>query len=55
MIPDPLVFSIAMLAAFALTVGGVLTIVRRRERMRGILMLVCALVLLGNVLIRVWI
>ena len=51
MIGDPLALSIAMVAVIALTVGGVVTIVKRREKTRGVLMLVCALVLLGNVLL----
>lgn len=36
--------------AFALVWGGV-TILRRGDRLKGVLMLVCALVLVGNVLI----
>lgn len=42
--------AIAMLAAFALGIGGV-ALIRRTERTKGILMLVAALVLFGNVLI----
>ena len=37
-------------AAFALIWGGI-TILRRGDRRKGMLMLVCALVLVGNVLI----
>ena len=47
----PLLLSIAMLAAFALGAGGMWLIVRRRDTKKGVLMLVMALVLLGNVLI----
>ena len=43
--------SIAMLAAFLLAGGGVWTIAKRGERKQGLLMLLAALVLLGNVLI----
>ncbi|OAN57095.1 hypothetical protein [Sphingomonas sp. TDK1] len=46
----PLMMSIAVLAVLALAWGGV-TVVRRGDRQRGVLMLVCALVILGNVLI----
>lgn len=47
----PILLSIAMLAAFALAAGGMILITRRRETKKGVLMLVMALVLLGNVLI----
>lgn len=51
----PLFLGLAMLAVFALLAGGVFLIRRRRaERTRGVLMLVAALVLLGNVLIVAW-
>lgn len=43
--------AIAMLAVFALVIGGVVQITRRRDRRKGILMLAMALVLVGNVLI----
>lgn len=46
---NPLMLSIAVLAMFALVWGGVRTL--RTERKRGVLMLVAALVLLGNLLI----
>ncbi|SFK12528.1 hypothetical protein SAMN03159338_3309 [Sphingomonas sp. NFR04] len=46
----PLTMGIAMLAVLALAWGGV-TVLRRGDRQRGVLMLVCALVILGNVLI----
>ncbi len=41
---------LAMLAAFACVAGGVVTI-RRGDRRKGVLMLVMAVVLVGNVLI----
>ena len=40
-----------MIGAFLLGAGGMWLIVRRRETKKGLLMLVAALVLLGNVLI----
>jgi hypothetical protein len=43
--------SIMMIAAFALAAGGIVTIRRGAERKKGVLMLVAALVLVGNVLI----
>jgi hypothetical protein len=43
--------SILMIAAFLLAVGGGLLVARRRERLKGALMLVCAIVLIGNVLV----
>ncbi|MET3712881.1 hypothetical protein ABIC65_003600 [Sphingomonas trueperi] len=46
----PLTMGIAMLAVLALAWGGV-TVLRRGDRQRGVLMLVCALVILANVLI----
>lgn len=49
-----LFLSIAMLAVFALAIGGVWLIARRRDAKRGVLMLVMAVVLLGNVLIAAW-
>lgn len=45
-----LVPSILMLAAIALLIGGV-TMLRRGDRTRGLLMLVAAAVFVGNVLI----
>lgn len=44
------VLSLLMLAAFALAWGGV-WFIRKGERQKGVLMIVCALVALGNVLI----
>lgn len=46
----PLMMGIAVLAVLALTWGGV-TVLRRGDRQRGVLMLLCAVVILGNVLI----
>jgi hypothetical protein len=45
------VLSIVMIAAFLLGAGGMWLIVRRGETKKGLLMLVAALVLLGNVLV----
>lgn len=42
--------AILMLAAFALAWGGI-RLIRKGERQKGVLMIVCALVALGNVLI----
>ena len=42
--------SIVMLAAFGLIIGGVV-LIRRGERKKGVLMIVAAAVLVGNVLI----
>ena len=43
--------SIAMTACFLLSAGGMWLIVRKRDMKKGLLMLVAALVLLGNVLV----
>jgi hypothetical protein len=43
--------SILMLAAFALGAGGTYVLTAKRDRKKGGLMLLCALVLLGNVLV----
>lgn len=43
--------AIAMLGAFACLIGGGYLLAKRRDRTRGILMLVMAVVLIGNVLI----
>jgi high-affinity Fe2+/Pb2+ permease len=51
MISTSAALSIAMLAAFALVWGGIWLIAKRRDRKRGILMLVAAAVLVGNVLV----
>ena len=41
--------SIAMIAVFLLTGGGLYLLIRRGERQKGALMLLCALVLLVNI------
>jgi hypothetical protein len=43
--------SIAVLASFALTAGGIFLLVRRKDRRQGLLMLVAAAVLFVNVMI----
>lgn len=43
--------SIAMIAAFLLGAGGMWLIVKRRDTKKGVLMLIAALVMLGNVLV----
>lgn len=43
--------SILVLASFALVAGGTYLLVRRGERKQGILMLVAAAVMFGNVLV----
>jgi hypothetical protein len=43
--------SILVLASFALVAGGAYLLIKRRERKQGILMLVAAAVLFGNVLV----
>lgn len=43
--------ALAMLAAFLLTAGGVKLATQRANRTRGLLMIVAAVVLVGNVLI----
>lgn len=43
--------SILMIAAFALAAGGLFLIAKRRDAKKGALMLVCALVLVANVLV----
>ena len=49
--PGALTLSILMIAAFALTAGGVYLVLKRREQRKGALMIVAAIVMLGNVLI----
>jgi hypothetical protein len=49
--PGGALFSIMMIAAFALAGGGAWLIAKGRDRKKGSLMVVCALVLLGNVLV----
>ncbi len=46
-----ILLSVAMIAAFALVAGGIVMIRRGRERTKGALMVVAALVLIGNVAI----
>ena len=43
--------SLAVIAAFALIGGGVFLLVKQRNAKQGLLMLVAAAVLLGNVLV----
>ena len=43
--------AIAMLGVFACAVGGVYLLAKRRDTKRAVLMLVMAVVLLGNVLV----
>jgi hypothetical protein len=43
--------SILMIAAFALAAGGTHLLIRRNDRKKGILMLVAAAVMFGNVLV----
>jgi len=45
------IFSILMLASVALAAGGIYTLTKKRDRKRGILMLVAAAVMFGNILI----
>lgn len=47
----PLMLSILVVAAFLMILGGIVQVRRRADRGRGILMLVCAAVLLGNALL----
>ena len=49
--PGATILSIFMIAAFALGAGGMWMIVKRRETRKGALMLLAALVVLGNVLV----
>ena len=46
---EPVWLSVAVLAMFALVWGGIRIL--RSDRTKGVLMLVCALVILGNLLI----
>jgi uncharacterized membrane protein len=43
--------SLAMVAVFALTIGGFYLWIKQQDRQRGLLMLAAALVILANVLI----
>jgi LPXTG-motif cell wall-anchored protein len=49
--PGATFLAILMIAAFALAAGGVYLLVKRRDRGKGLLMLLAAAVMLGNVLI----
>lgn len=49
--PGAAILAILMLAAFLLAGGGAYALYRRRDVKKGVLMLLCALVLFGNVLI----
>ena len=49
--PGATALSVLMVAAFALTAGGTWLILKRRDRRKGALMIVAALVMLGNVLV----
>ena len=46
-----LAMAVAMLTAFALVFGGVKLALRPEDRRRGVLMIVAAAVLVGNVLV----
>ena len=43
--------SVAVIAAFALAIGGTYLLLKRKERKQGLLMLLCAAVFFVNVLI----
>lgn len=47
----PLILSLLMLAGLALAAGGAYTLVKLKDRTRGILMLIAALVMWGNLAI----
>ncbi len=47
---DPTIATLVMLAVFALAAGGAVTL-RKGERQKGLLMIGCAIVVLGNLLI----
>lgn len=47
----PTVLTLLMLATFALIAGGLHLMLRRKERVKGALMLVCAAVFAGNIAI----
>jgi hypothetical protein len=49
--PGSVLLSIMMIAAFALACGGAWLVATKRDRTKGALMLVAALVLIGNVVI----
>ena len=43
--------AVAMIGVFALAAGGIYLIAKGRDRRKGVLMLACAAVILGNVVI----
>jgi len=47
----PLILSVLMLAGFGLAAGGAYTLAKLKDRKRGILMLLAAAVMWGNVAI----
>jgi hypothetical protein len=49
--PSATLLSVIVLTAFALAGGGLYLLTRRRDTKKGVLMLLAALVLLGNVVI----
>lgn len=49
--PAATLLSILVLATFALVAGGAYLLVRRKERKKGVLMLIAAAVMFGNVLV----
>jgi len=49
--PGGTILSILMIAAFLLAAGGLYLILKRGERTKGALMILAALVALGNVLV----
>ena len=49
-----LALSLLMIAVIALTIGGVYLVAAKRDRKRGVLMLIAAAVFFGNVLILSW-
>ena len=46
-----IILTVGMLAAFALVFGGIKLVRRKEDRGRGVLMLIAAAVLIGNVAI----
>ncbi|GAA0730850.1 hypothetical protein [Sphingomonas japonica] len=47
----PTILTLLMLASFALIAGGLHLILRRKDRRKGALMLACAAVFVGNIVI----
>ena len=54
-VPEPWLLSICMVAVIALLLGGVRVMRAGGQRRQGVLMLVAAAVLFGNVLIWAWV